>query len=58
LDSVILRTADERQTTASADGTYSLRVAYPDTYQIQVDGETREVTVDEAAVRNESAVSG
>jgi hypothetical protein len=53
-----LRTADERQTTASADGTYSLRVAYPDTYQIQVDGETREVTVDEAAVRNESAVSG
>jgi len=53
-----LRTADERQTTASADGTYSLRVAYPDTYQIQVDGETREMTVNELAVRNGTTVSG
>jgi dolichyl-diphosphooligosaccharide--protein glycosyltransferase len=48
----------ERRTTADANGTYSVRVAHPGTYQIDVDGETREVTVEESAVRNGSTVQG
>jgi len=48
----------ERQTTANADGTYSVAVANPGTYQVQIDGETREVTVNESAVRNGSSVEG
>ncbi|MCU4800385.1 hypothetical protein OB920_08395 [Halobacteria archaeon HArc-gm2] len=48
----------ERQTTANADGTYSVPVAHPGTYRVVADGETREVTVSESAVRNGTTVSG
>lgn len=47
----------ERQTTANADGRYSVRVAHPGTYRVQVGNGTREVTVAEAAVRNGTAVA-
>jgi dolichyl-diphosphooligosaccharide--protein glycosyltransferase len=47
----------ERQTTAAANGTYSVRVSQPGTYRIEVDGETNTVTVPASAVRNGSTVS-
>jgi len=48
----------ERRTTANADGEYSVTVAHPGTYQVRTGDETREVTVNESAVRNGSTVAG
>jgi dolichyl-diphosphooligosaccharide--protein glycosyltransferase len=47
----------KRQTDALANGTYSIRLAQPGTYQLNVDGETRTVTVSEAAVREGKKIS-
>jgi len=46
----------ERQTTADANGNYSVRVANPGTYVVRTDNETRETTVTAESVRNGTRV--